>query len=87
MTLHILEYILSFQHIHKPCSLCFEPNVPQIMGLHGAKEGDNRGCKGGWVKHGDHKIMDPNQLRPNGVHSGPMGLLEAPLDAIYASTI
>ncbi len=56
------------------------------MGLCGAKEGDNHGCMGVQVKHGDHKIMDPNKLGFNGVHNGPMGLLEAPLDAIYAST-
>ncbi len=56
------------------------------MGLNGAKGRDNHGCKGGRVKHGDHKIMDPNKLGPNGVHNGPMGLLEVPLDVIYAST-
>ncbi len=32
-----------------PSQMWLFPNVPQIMGLHGAKEGDNHGCKEGRV--------------------------------------
>jgi len=45
------------------------PSIAPTMGLHGAKEGDNHGCKvGGGC--GDHRIMGPVKIGANGVHSG-----------------